>query len=190
MRMFRKRQERSHAGLYALTGFLVAGGAALVAVLPVLKRRAMRATTILKKDHRVVSGLFWTLRQTPSASARKSIFNQIEQLLETHTQAEEELFYPAVRNLYTTMAEEQVDEAVRQHQRIRSLVYQVSRTDPGSFEFMSKVNELREAVEQHVEEEENEMFPLAQDNISSRQLDAIGRRIHDRKLQIKERLAA
>jgi hemerythrin superfamily protein len=188
--MFGKGQKDSHAGLFWAMGGLGAGGAVLVAVLPRLKRRAMRATTILKKDHRLVIGLFWTLRRTPSASVRKSVFNQIEQLLEMHTQAEEELFYPAVRNLYTTMAEEQIDEAVREHQKIRTLVYQISRMDPGSFEFMSKVNELKEAVDQHVEEEENEMFPLAQDNISARELDNIGRRIHDRKLQIKERIAA
>ena len=34
-------------------------------LVPVLKKRVMRATTILKKDHRMVSGLLMTLEMTP-----------------------------------------------------------------------------------------------------------------------------
>src|SRR5205823_4590850 len=106
------------------------------------------------------------------------------------TQAEEEVFYPAVRNLYTTIAEQQVDEANREHQQIKDLCHQIATTDPNSFLFMSRVNELQEKVDRHVEEEENKMFPLALNNMSSEELDYLGRRIHDRKTQLKERIAA
>jgi len=42
---------------WGLIGSAIAGGIALVPLVPVLKKRAMRATTILKKDHRMVRGL-------------------------------------------------------------------------------------------------------------------------------------
>ena len=42
---------------WGLIGSAIAGGIALVPLVPVLKKRAMRATTILTKDHRMVSGL-------------------------------------------------------------------------------------------------------------------------------------
>jgi len=150
----------------------------------------MRATTILKKDHRVVSGLFWTLQQTTNPSIRKSIFSQIQNQIEIHAAAEEEIFYPAVRNLYTATAEQQVDEARHEHQQIKDLLHQIATTDANSFEFMSKVNELKEKVEHHVEEEENEMLPMAENQMSNDELDHLGRRIHDRKVQLKERIAA
>ena len=188
--MFGKDFRGRYGRLITAVGGAVAGGIAFAAVAPAMKKRAMRATTILKKDHRVVSSLFWTLQQATIPSIRKSIFNQIQIQLETHAQVEEELFYPAVRNLYTTAAEDQVNEANREHQKIRNLLHEISTSDPSSYVFMSKVNELKEIVEHHVEEEENEMFPLAQNNMSSQELDYIGRRIHDRKGQLKERIAA
>jgi len=188
--MFERDFRGRYGWLAAIAGGVVAGGAVIATVAPKLKNRAMRATTILKKDHRVVSGLFWSLQQTTNPSIRKSIFNQIQKQLDIHSQAEEEFFYPAVRNLYTTAAEDQVDEATREHQQIKNLLHEISMTDPNSYTFMSKVNELREAVEHHVEEEENEMFPLALNNMSSQELDYIGRRIHERKVELKERIAA
>jgi len=50
---------------WGLIGSAIAGGIALVPLVPVLKKRVMRATTILKKDHRMVSGLLMTLEMTP-----------------------------------------------------------------------------------------------------------------------------
>src|SRR5437016_14403653 len=102
--MFGKSQSNNYGRWIALIGGVVGTGVAIAAI-PMLKKRAMRATTILKKDHRVVSGLFWTLHQTPNGSIRKSIFNQIQSQLDIHTLAEEEVFYPAVRALYTANSE-------------------------------------------------------------------------------------
>src|SRR5262245_52457404 len=189
VRMFGKKKS-GYGGLIALAGGVVGGGVAIMSALPVLKRRALRATTLLKKDHRVVSGLFWALQQTTVASVRKTIFDQIQNQLDFHTTIEEEVFYPAVRNLYTGNSQAQVEEAQQEHQRIRSLCNQVASIDPNSYMFMSKANELKETIEQHVEEEENEMFPLAQHMMSTDELYNLGRRMHDRKLQLEERVAA
>src|SRR5437773_12204297 len=64
---------------WGLIGSAIAGGIALVPLVPVLKKRAMRATTILKKDHRMVSGLLMTLEMTPKFNGivRKRLFDQI-----------------------------------------------------------------------------------------------------------------
>ena len=90
---------------WSLIGSAIAGGIALIPLVPALKKKAMRATTLLKKDHRVVSGLMMTLEMTPkfSAMARKALFNQIRADLMVHTQVEEEIFYPAIRNLATLL---------------------------------------------------------------------------------------
>ena len=188
--MFRRDFRGRYGWLISAIGGALAGGAAIASFAPAVKRRAMRVTTILKKDHRVLSGLFWSIQQTTNPSIRKSIFTQIQRQLDIHLQAEEEFFYPAVRNLYTTIAEDQVDEATRDHQRIKSLLHEISTTDPNSYAFMSRVNELKETLQQHVEEEENKIFPLALNNMSNQELDYIGRRIHERKTELKERLAA
>jgi len=186
----REDSRDGYGRMLTLIGGAVAGTFCVAALLPAIKRRAYRVTTILKKDHRLVSGLFWTLQKTTNPHIRKSVFTQIQTQLETHAQAEEEVFYPALRHLYTATAEQQVDEADREHQSIKEQCHRIAATDPDSYEFMSQVNQLKETVEHHVEEEETEMFRLAHNNMSSDELEHLGRRLHDRKLQIKQRIAA
>jgi hypothetical protein len=41
-----------------------------------------------------------------------------------------------------------------------------------------------------VNEEENEMFPLVTSRMSSERLEDIGKRIHDRKMNLKTQMAA
>src|SRR5689334_17807080 len=60
----------------------IAGGA-LISLIPIIKKRAMRVTTILKKDHRMVSGLIATLQMAPKVNGivRKTLFDQIHRSL-------------------------------------------------------------------------------------------------------------
>src|SRR5688572_7524287 len=95
------RRKRTGGTPWALIGGLAAGGAALISVLPMVKRRAMKVTNILRKDHRLVSGMIMTLEATPRINGmmRRTLFNQIRHQLLVHAQAEEDVFYPAVRNM-------------------------------------------------------------------------------------------
>src|SRR5438105_3969211 len=112
------RGKTSGAVKWGLISSAIAGGIALIPLVPAVKRRAMRATTILKKDHRVVSGLLMTLEMTPKFSGvvRKTLFDQIRNSLMVHTQVEEEILYPAIRNLAFGGESGKVDEAYREHQ--------------------------------------------------------------------------
>jgi hemerythrin-like domain-containing protein len=177
---------------WSLIGSAIAGGIALISLVPVLKKKAMRATTILIKDHRMVSGLIMTLEMTPkfSGMARKALFDQIRNSLMVHTQVEEEIFYPAIRNLAFGGESGKVDEAYREHQTVKDLLNQMSHMDAPSDEFDRKLMELKQNIQHHVEEEENGMFPLATSRLSSERLEDIGQRIHDRKMSLKTQMAA
>src|SRR6266446_9123281 len=95
------RRNKSSVMKWGLIGGAIAGGIALIPLVPAMKKRAMRVTTILKKDHRMVSGLLMTLEMTPKFSGmmRKTLYDQIRNSLMVHTQVEEEIFYPAIRNI-------------------------------------------------------------------------------------------
>jgi hemerythrin-like domain-containing protein len=62
--------------------------------------------------------------------------------------------------------------------------------DATSDEFDRKLMQLKQNIQHHVEEEENGMFPLATSRLSSERLEDIGRRIHDRKMNLKTEMAA
>ncbi len=177
---------------WSLIGSAIAGGIALIPLVPALKKRAMRATTILKKDHRMVSGLLMTLEMTPkfNGMVRKTLFDQIRNSLMVHTQVEEEIFYPAIRNLAFGGESGKVDEAYREHQTIKDILNQMSNMDTISDEFDRKLAELKQNIQHHVEEEENEMFPLVTSRMSTERLEDIGQRMHDRKMSLKMQMAA
>ena len=98
--MFRRGND-SAVLKWSLIGSGIAAGVALIPLIPAMKRRAMRVTTILTKDHRLVSGLITTLEMTPRMNGRirKMLFEQIRTNFMVHAQAEEEVLYPAMRNL-------------------------------------------------------------------------------------------
>jgi iron-sulfur cluster repair protein YtfE (RIC family) len=186
------RGKSSRVLKWSLIGSAIAGGIAMIPLVPMLKKKAMRATTILKKDHRMVSGLLMTLEMTPkfSSMARRSLFNQIRADLMVHTQVEEEIFYPAIRNLAFGGESGKVDEAYREHQMVKDLLNQMSNMDATSDEFDRKLMELKQNIHHHVEEEENVMFPLVTSRMSTERLEDIGERIHNRKMNLKTEMAA
>jgi hemerythrin superfamily protein len=185
------RRRRSGRTNWALWGGIIAGGASLIPFIPMIRRRAMRVTTILKKDHRLVSGLMMTLEMTPkvNAAVRKSLFNQIHHNLMAHATAEEEVFYPAIRNVAFGQSH-QVDEAYREHGMVKDLLRDMANLDPMSAEFDRKLAELKSNVQHHVEEEEGELFDLCETRMSEEQLREIGHAISVRKKELKTQMAA
>jgi hemerythrin superfamily protein len=184
----RRGSRRTNWGLW---GGIIAGGASLIPFVPMLRRRAMRVTTILKKDHRLVSGLMMTLEMTPkfNSTVRKTLFQQIHNNLMAHAQAEEEIFYPAVRNVAFGQGQT-IDEAYREHDQVKDLLRQLSSMDPMSEEFDRRFTELKNNVVHHVEEEENEIFELCETRMTSEQLREIGEELSERKKELKTQLAA
>jgi hemerythrin superfamily protein len=186
------RRNKSNVVKWGLIGSAIAGGIALIPLVPVLKRKAMRATTILKKDHRMVSGLMATLEMTPKINGmvRRTLFNQIRQNLMIHAQVEEEIFYPAVRNLMFGGENSKMDEAYREHQTVKDILNHMATMDAVSDEFDGKLAELKKNIRHHVDEEENEIFPLVTYRMSSERLEELGQKMHERKLNLKTQMAA
>ncbi len=76
-----------------------------------------------------------------------------------HAQIEEEIFYPATREVLEDEDEEMVDEAEVEHAGIKSLVEQLKEMAPDDELYDAKVKVLSEYVKHHVKEEETEYFP-------------------------------
>ena len=120
----------------------------------------MKATDLLKKQHREVKALF---RQAKKAGAeeRREILDQIEQNLTHHMHIEEEIFYPAVRELETKKTEEMIPEAYEEHHVVKLVLAEFPDLDPENEQFEAKMTVLDELIQHHVEEEESEMFAAA-----------------------------
>jgi hemerythrin superfamily protein len=140
----------------------------------------MNIIEMLKQDHQEASAMMDRIESADAGDASvMTIFNQLKQALTLHTQIEETIFYPALRNNDET--QDQIEESFEEHQEVKDLLSEMSGMQAGSDEFMSLMGDLRDAVEHHVEEEENELFPQAQQILGDSRLQEMGQQMMQMK---------
>ena len=139
----------------------------------------MKATDLLKKQHRAVKALFKKVEGTDNPRMRRQLLNDITRSLEGHTLIEEEIFYPAVRGLETRKAEEMVRAASEEPHVVKLGRAELPRVNPEDERFEAKMTVLSELIEHHVEEEEQEMFKLAE-KLGKDELSALAERMQAR----------
>ena len=144
----------------------------------------MKATDLLKKQHREVKGLFKKMEKTDSGGERRKLMETIAQELQMHTTIEEEIFYPAMREVESKKAEKMVDEAFEEHHVVKLVLAELPKVDPEDDRFEAKMTVLSELVEHHVEEEETEMFKLAE-KLGKQELSDLGEQMAGRAEELK-----
>lgn len=151
----------------------------------------MNAVDILTKDHRKVDTMIAELEmaedQKSNASGYRNTFERLVTALSVHMQAEEEIFYPAMRQFKDE--EDQVVEAYDEHAEVKALLTQMNELDPTTPEFQENLKQVKVGIEHHVSEEEGEMFPNAQELLGEARLNEIGQQIMTLKNQADPSLA-
>lgn len=115
------------------------------------------ALTLLKADHRAVRQLFKAFEAATGDAAKRQLANDICVALKVHARLEEDLFYPAAAAAVDDLS--LIDEAQVEHASARDLIAQIESGAPGEALFDARVKVLREYIDHHVAEEENEIFP-------------------------------
>ena len=142
------------------------------------------AIAMLKADHQRVRDLFQQYEATSTVEAKGTIAEEVFIELETHAQLEENIFYPAV-NEETDEGPELVKESLAEHETMKNLIQQLRNIGPHNWGFDAKFRELLQNVEHHVEEEETEMFPLAEEELEEDMKD-----LRDEMQELKAQILA
>jgi hemerythrin superfamily protein len=144
------------------------------------KTRPQEATAMLRADHEKVSGLFQDFDKARSAERKRALAAQICTELTIHTQIEEEIFYPAVKEALGD--HELVPEANIEHGSIKDLISQVQLGEQEGEVFEARVKVMGEYVKHHVKEEHDEMFPKARK--AELDMRELGARMAGRKAEL------
>ena len=145
----------------------------------------MKATELLKKQHREVGSLFAKVLKTDDAKDRKKLATEITSKLEGHTTIEEEVFYPAYREASNTQrGEDLVLEAYEEHHVVKLVLAELPKMNASAENFKAKMTVLKELIEHHVEEEEEEMFPDAVKKLGKERLEVLGEEMDKRAAQL------
>ena len=140
------------------------------------------AVAMLRADHRKVSALFEEFEKSRAPARKKALVAQICEELKVHTELEEQIFYPAVKEALKD--HELVPEATVEHASIKDLIAQVEGAEPEGDDYDAKVKVMSEYVKHHVKEEQTEMFPKARKT----RLDMV--ELRDRMMARKQELMA
>jgi hemerythrin superfamily protein len=132
----------------------------------------MDALSLLKEDHAKVKELFEQIEDADEIAGQRSIFEQIKNELETHAHIEETVFYPAMQKFQEL--KEMVREAIEEHREVKTLLDEMEALSDDE-EFEAQLEELRDNVEHHAEEEEEgKMFPKVRELVSANELEKLG----------------
>jgi hypothetical protein len=145
----------------------------------------MDAITLLKTDHEKVSGIFEKLEETTERAekTREELFTKLKQELDLHAHVEETIFYPVLKKAEETR--EITMEGLQEHHVVKVLLRELEAMEVTSETWTAKLKVLKENVEHHVEEEEDEMFKKARTVLSTDQLEELGALIEQEKKEQK-----
>jgi len=139
------------------------------------------AFQILAKDHRVVDQLFERIEKTDNrgANQRGQLYQKLHNELELHTQLEEKFFYPLLKEHNDT--KELVSEALEENSEIKQMLHEIGSLSAEDDQWSELINELKMAVQHHVRQEEDQIFPAARAKLDEAQINELGRRIQKMK---------
>lgn len=144
------------------------------------------ACELLDADHIAVKHLFVDYARLAIASdagatqaQRTALAMKICDELTVHAQIEEEIFYPALREALPD-DDDLLDEAMAEHQEAKQLIADIREIGTADAAMDTLVAELNVAIEHHVKEERDELFPKAK-AAPDLDLDVLGEQLRERQ---------
>lgn len=141
------------------------------------KARRPDAISMLKEDHARVRQMFDRYERTRGDAQKERLATMICDELTVHTQLEEQLFYPAVREAIDD--DDLMNEADVEHASAKDLIDQIRASGASDPRYDALVTVLGEYVKHHVGEEESDMFK--QVRAADLDLSALGEEMKERK---------
>ena len=116
---------------------------------------------LIYADHDWFRRQFFLLDEAETTEELAAIWEPLAIRLDTHAQAEETIFYPALLKLGGTEGdpEDETDDAIGDHNKIRDAVRAAGELETGSDEWVEAVGKARTENGEHLDEEEREGMP-------------------------------
>lgn len=132
----------------------------------------MDVLTHIKEEHDEFRSLIKEI-EAATGDKKKSMFQDLYAKLYGHHEAEETVIFPKAKEAVKGEEEELVLEMYEEHSLARYQFSVLERTSVDNETWDAKFSVLKEVVEHHMEEEENEFLPLARKLFPSEVLDEL-----------------
>lgn len=133
------------------------------------------AIDLLKADHEKVRTVLDRLEKATGPDRRTDLLAKAKELIVLHAEAEEVVFYPAFRDAAKTKEDKKLFfEAHEEHHLVDVVLEELEGAPTDGEVFAAKVKVLKDLVEHHAEEEEEQMFPRARKLLGAEALKELG----------------
>ena len=128
---------------------------------------------LLKRDHESVTELLRRVKAARGDEAR-DLLAELAREVTAHARAEEAVFYGHLLHNERTRA--RILESLQDHEQIDARLGELALMQPHDERWSARLDVLSEDLGQHIDEEENQLFPLARQILSDREAVEFGRR--------------
>ena len=136
----------------------------------------------LKREHGEVSVLMMRIATEREGADRAQLFPLIVRELLAHAQAEDAEFYTILADHESTRG--MVMQLEADHERIEMLLDELATIPTNASGWLLRFRELQRAVQEHVDQEENQVFPRARHILSPEMAEEIDHRYRIQKLRV------
>ncbi|HUJ14383.1 MAG TPA: hemerythrin domain-containing protein [Thermoanaerobaculia bacterium] len=140
----------------------------------------------LAEQHGEVTALLMRAKSATDPAKRAELWRKIRVELLSHERAEMREVYPVLRGHEETR--ELAEHHDREAKELESMISRLDATDTNSDTWSNLLAEIADTVRHHAREEENEIFPKAQDAIGKAEAKELDARFLRAKTQIMEQL--
>jgi hemerythrin-like domain-containing protein len=140
---------------------------------------------LIKQDHDAHRRVLAQLDETQGDSAeRRELFETLKREAEAHTAAEEQTFY--ARLMAEPDGQEKSRHSVSEHKEAADILEELEDMEFSSPGWLTRFRSLKDALEHHMDEEEDEVFALAKKLIPADEAQEIGADFEARKVEEME----
>ena len=147
----------------------------------------MSLIEMLEKDHVRIRSLFCDLEGANDPQELEDYFNKLSNILTIHAEAEEQVLYPESGNFEDTA--QLTDKGQQEHDKGDQMVVEIKSISPNEPEFKEKVRELQEFMLNHLDEEENELFPRVRQCMNDEKLEQLATELQKTKASLTDKVA-
>jgi hemerythrin-like domain-containing protein len=144
---------------------------------------------ILEHDHNEVKDLLEKLQDTSDGAVktREKLFLQLKKEILPHMKAEEKAFYPSLKD--EKESRRQTLEAIEEHHVTELVLNELEKLPKDEENWVAKLSVFKELVEHHIEEEEEEIFSMAEEVLDEDKINEIMQSFQKEKEKIKSEIS-
>lgn len=145
----------------------------------------MNIQDVIRMDHQKAKTLMSEIENSQDSQKIQEYFTQLFADLNVHSEAEEQIVYPAVRPFY---GENDTQELYDEQAELKVVLKEMKSLEPTSEEFKSKLQQVKTMVGDHTRQEESTMFAAIDKNCSSEQKEQMATQFKEAKKQLQQQM--